>query len=360
VVESFFETSGENMNYSYNEYIKLRKENMLKIINQQISLLSSNDGLEEVLYDVLDEYQYFLNEEILTLYKKAGMNVEVYDIYTNIYEVKDKEIRRKILMLIEEFQLIFSIINLISKNYLMDVKENKTIDDILFTIDYEKRREIVKMIEDYENLYNEKIKFVDSGTVTNVFSVGSKIIKFGPMRRYLNIPYCLEIEESIQYSDHLFCYVTEKIDTNNCTIEDAYNMYFLLRDNGYVWIDVKGDNLGTKNGKIKILDDIDIFSVEDIYKKGKHSVLDFLSTNLRPALLEIDWLSRQTDNFDVDSINQYFNDETKTQLIERLKDEYVKITSRYNYDLEAENCTYISLLGKKIEEINLVDDGISR
>lgn len=336
------------MDYSYDEYIKARKENLFKIINEQLLTLNKDVESEDLLYTIFDEYQEFLSEEILTLYKSVGLDIDLYDIFSCVYKVQDAVIRRKILKLFEELHLIFSAVNRFCVDYMQAQEIHKTINDILYGIADDKKQEIQNMIEQYKKLYNEKVVFIGKGQNNNVFSVGNKIIKFGAIRRYEKIPYCLEVEQVIQYSRYHYAYVTEKIESNCCTYEDARNMYFALRNQGYVWLDVKEDNLGIKNGEIKILDDIDIFSVDDIFKMGKYSVLDFVSTNLSTALLEIEWISRQTPDFDIDSINVYFNDKNKTELIERLKDEYVIRGLKYQYDAPKENCLFLRLLKKRI------------
>lgn len=151
-------------------------------------------------------------------------------------------------------------------------------------------------------------------------------------------------------------YITDKIQTDNISMQDAENMYYTLRDKGYVWVDVKPDNIGRQAGALRILNDVDIYTVQDVYNLGKTSVLDFVSYNKNLALLELNWLRSKDNNFDINQIDKYFNNQSSSTIekICEIKDEYLRRQAKYKYNpYENDLKLYERILMQKIDDYNL-------
>lgn len=111
--------------------------------------------------------------------------------------------------------------------------------------------EIVNEIAQNENVDISNIEHIGSGTMTNVYKLGNKVIKFGKKRMTNKIPYHKRIlqpllRRSILSGDKdLYIEISEYLlPDNSITDEDAYLIYKELRDDGIIWLDAKKENLG--------------------------------------------------------------------------------------------------------------------
>ena len=209
-----------NKTYHYEDYIKLKIKNLEHQINETSKFLIEQDYLEDILFDALCEYEAKTIEEIKSLYKSINMNVSENQLEQRLYLINDINIKNKISSLFSELNILKTAISNLTEDTNFE-REHKTLEDILNNIDLNLRQKILKTIEYYENLYNDKIHYIGSGQSCTVFSIGNKVIKFGSMRRYREIPYCLNVEYSLQLNTYEYMYITDKIETNNMTTTDA-------------------------------------------------------------------------------------------------------------------------------------------
>lgn len=102
-----------------------------------------------------------------------------------------------------------------------------------------------------QNLNYSDIDFFQSGEYSEVYSIGSKVLKIGKERekfiidnnkRFLKPVLRTEITSN---GEVIGCIeITEKVDTTNITQIDAQFIYNELRDSGYIWADCRPNNLG--------------------------------------------------------------------------------------------------------------------
>ena len=110
---------------------------------------------------------------------------------------------------------------------------------------------IVNQLVENEELDMSDLEYVDRGSTSEVFRIGSKVIKFGIPRNTNKIPYHRRIlqpliRRNIKSGDsEIYVEIAEYIEQDNTiTDEDVYQIYKELRDEGIVWIDCKKANVG--------------------------------------------------------------------------------------------------------------------
>lgn len=110
---------------------------------------------------------------------------------------------------------------------------------------------IVDEIANNENVDISDIEYIATGTFTDVYKLGNKVIKFGKNRLTDKIPYHKRILQPLirrkvsSGINDLYIEISEYVQTDNSiTDDDAYLIYKELRNDGIIWIDAKRENLG--------------------------------------------------------------------------------------------------------------------
>lgn len=110
---------------------------------------------------------------------------------------------------------------------------------------------IVDEIANNENVDISNIEYITTGTFSNVYKLGNKVIKFGKNRLTDKIPYHKRIlqplirRKVLSGFNELYIEISEYIQPDNSiTDEDAYLVYKELRNDGIIWLDAKRENLG--------------------------------------------------------------------------------------------------------------------
>lgn len=110
---------------------------------------------------------------------------------------------------------------------------------------------IVDEIAKNENTDISELEYIGRGTLTSVYKLGNKVIKFGKNRLTDKIPYHRRIlqplirRKVLSGFRNLYIEISEYIQPDNSiTDEDAYLIYKELRDDGIIWLDAKRENLG--------------------------------------------------------------------------------------------------------------------
>lgn len=110
---------------------------------------------------------------------------------------------------------------------------------------------IVDEIAKNENTDISELEYIGTGSLTSVYKLGNKVIKFGKNRLTDKIPYHKRIlqplirRKVLSSFRNLYIEISEYIQPDNSiTDEDAYLIYKELRDDGIIWLDAKRENLG--------------------------------------------------------------------------------------------------------------------
>ncbi|MBQ9071568.1 MAG: hypothetical protein IJY25_00215 [Bacilli bacterium] len=243
---------------------------------------SYTSGFYVDLFKYLDNSNLDLGVIFEYIIEKDCLNVSSYALFISMYNKKYKDLLYDNLdIILKNSYKLLKIKKIVSDNPLFLNKVDEFIENnpniVIYNIimDYtgmkkeeietEKIFDFVKIIID-ELLINENKKYTDiiylgEGSSSVVYLIGDKVIKLGSERfpfknannkRFLR-PILRTNIKSLKDDKVLFCIeITEKVDTNNITKEDARLIYEEFRDIGYVWGDVNPRNLGRLIKKNKI------------------------------------------------------------------------------------------------------------
>lgn len=110
---------------------------------------------------------------------------------------------------------------------------------------------IVDEIAKNENTDISELEYIGTGSLTSVYKLGNKVIKFGKNRLTDKIPYHKRIlqplirRKVLSGFRNLYIEISEYIQPDNSiTDEEVYLIYKELRDDGIIWLDAKRENLG--------------------------------------------------------------------------------------------------------------------
>ena len=252
---------------------------MFKYIEDNNIILEDNSLLNVLLNNYkninIKEMESIINHSTRLLDLKYIL--KKYNIYTELIDLINKRITNNKEMISDEI-----LTTMISFGCIKD-------DIIRNTMFY-----IVKELSENENINYQDICILSkSGAYSTVYQIGDKVIKIGRKRgvftkinnkRFLQPLYRDEVLDKNE-SDFLFCIeITEKVDTDNITKEDVYQIYKELRDQGLIWTDCKEDNLGRllKDNKVYFrgIDKVDkvatgyLNDIDEILKKGDLVIID--------------------------------------------------------------------------------------
>lgn len=229
----------------YDYMFLLRNTDLNRIVNYLIEnnfILKTNKLFNRLLCfpqdkkPVFDNIDFFINNSIDILgLKKILSNVKGIDaIIDKINTLLDNNPER----------IIEGLVFACTKLTLEDLKEEKLLDTF---------KTLLKELIVNEGINYHDIKPLDRGAYSNVILVGNKVLKAGKRRsnfsikhnkRFLKPLYRQEIN-SIYNNDVLLCVeITEKVDTENVTHADLYDIYKELRDEGLIWYDCHLSNIG--------------------------------------------------------------------------------------------------------------------
>jgi len=213
------------------------------------------------------------NKLIIYMIKNKCKNIS-YEFVEYLFYINDKSlIKDNFEEILKKFYYLFDLKELVKEdkelvnrlnNYINQNPENliyemliKGFDLDLNIIKNEKIFDTVKTII-YELLESQNLKYSDinyigNGAYNYVFEIGSKVLKIGKKRemfvmennkRFLK-PILRTQIDSILDEKILGCIeITEKVNTDGIDEIDAYIIYEELRNNGYIWVDCKPNNIG--------------------------------------------------------------------------------------------------------------------
>ena len=172
--------------------------------------------------------------------------------------------------------------------------------------------ELIKLIDSilkYENKNYSDIRKIGYGSFSDVYQVGNKVVKFGKERKKFSIDrnklflqpiYRANIKSGIDKKQLMCIEVTEVVDTNNVNTENLYQVYKKLREEGYVWVDCRLDNIGRLLKYNKIYFDKKENEEPEYLEKGDIVILDndFIYTEEE---------FRNLDKFNHEKLNNKYN-----------------------------------------------------
>ena len=206
-----------------------------------------NYNLIEYLYDM--EFKYIVINNFEKIIQNSYNLFELRNIIR-----KDQTLLNKINNYINNNpnKFIYEMIINGFESTLEDIKEEK----IFYTIKF-----IIDEIKESEKIDYSDIEYLNNGASSFVYSIGSKVIKIGRDRekfvidnnkRFLKPILRTKIPNINNNGILGTIEVTEKVNTDNITEENAYSIYKELRDLGYIWVDCRPENIGRLIRKNKI------------------------------------------------------------------------------------------------------------
>ena len=159
------------------------------------------------------------------------------------------------------------------------IKESFNLDEIK-DYDLDKIKLIIKILDIKED---SKIINLGSGTYSNVYKIGDKVLKIGLAKLDLTI-----IKHKRIIEVYLKTNIEIKTENNNMDVgieiqkiaeivkgskDDLYKIYKELRDDGIIWQDVKESNVGLSNNNLVVID-TDFLSFESKKMSNCLNVLD--------------------------------------------------------------------------------------
>lgn len=252
----------------------------LSIINRGMYKLLSDYNFSHIDYNSIlyffsqSKYYSYFNKTLIEIFEtEANINYNNEFIICLFNDTKYLNLCIKYLdKILENVNDIFYIKNNtkneIIKNYILKYianNENKVVAGIIknaFELNDEELKEeniflCIKLIIN-ELLQHEKksindIDFIGKGATSCVYSIGDKILKLGRYRFTLQIPNNKRFLQPLlrryilrnNITDILgIIEITEKVDTKNISLDDVFEVYSSLRDDGLVWTDLNPKNVG--------------------------------------------------------------------------------------------------------------------
>ena len=263
----------------------LRNTDLNRIVNYLIEnnfILKTNKLFNRLLWFPQDKKPVFDNIDFF-----IKNSIDILGLRKILSTIKDKnDIIEKINLLLDTNpdRIIECLVFPCTKLTLEDLKEEKLLDTFRIILE--------ELIVNEEINYHD-IKPLDRGAYSNVILVGDKVLKVGKRRSNFNIkhnkrflkPLYRQEINSIYNNDVFLCVeITEKVDTENVTHDDLYDIYTELRDEGLIWVDCHLSNLGRLIQDNTIyyegIEKVDINATgyltdnEEVLKKGDIVIID--------------------------------------------------------------------------------------
>lgn len=264
---------------NFSKYMKLcDKSDINRLINRMVEL----DEIKDIVYDNAE----MINEEF-------GVTV-IFDIATQMGFIEGLRFIRKVMgnkgfytinEYLEDLQNIgkldYMIDNMEEIISICDINRNTGIEVLkkLREMDEEKFKEnypviIGKMASANEKKWDKKfldsltmiineiaqnertdlsnLKYVTSGSFSDVYRIGNKVIKFGKKRVTDKIPYHRRVLQPLLRrkldtgNGNLYIEISEYIKRDNIDLEEdeIYQIYKELRNDRIIWVDAREANLG--------------------------------------------------------------------------------------------------------------------
>lgn len=173
---------------------------------------------------------------------------------------------------------------------------------------------IVDEVAKNESVDISDLEYIEKGTLTDVYKLGNKVVKFGKDRLTDKIPYHRRILQPLirrrvlRSFKGLYVEISEYLQPDNeITDEDAYSIYKELRNDGIIWLDAKKENLG------RLEKDNIVYFNEPLYIKEES--VGYIPETIQQdeplhkgdlVIIDTDFLIREQD-FDEKLLNRHIN-----------------------------------------------------
>ena len=259
----------------YSEYY-----NMKHMINSLIE----NDELEYVLkhFKEISAYDFESKEPILKYINK------------NIKRIDKEELQNIKLSLIYQ---------MLERKYELDDK------------DISKVKDLFEDTANKENLTIFDIQKIDSGSYSNIYRLGSKVIKIGFKRAIENIVdnNRILLPDSLIKIKSNIIEITDYVDgKSNFSKDEVYSIYKELREQGIVWLDPTKDNLRRIDNETLKKQEIKSLNRDKYpFIKNRKFVNRPLKTN-DLIIIDLDHLVEEDDRPNICRVNDYLREDILT------------------------------------------------
>lgn len=261
---------------NFSKYMQLcNKNDINRLINRMIEL----DQIKDIIYNNAK----MINEKFgITVILDIAKQMDFREGFRCIHKVKgfytineyleDLQNMGELDYIIDNMEEIISICNIDNRMGIEVLKKLKEIDEERFKESYpviigkmafanEKRWDkkfldsltmIINEIAQNEKTDLSNLKYVTSGSFSNVYRIGNKVIKFGKKRVTDNIPYHRRVLQPLlrRWVDtgngNLYIEISEYIKRDDLDLEEdeIYQVYKELRNDRIIWADAREANLG--------------------------------------------------------------------------------------------------------------------
>lgn len=257
------------------EYIKFLNECNADLISVVKYLIENN-----IIVDYNLVLEYLLT---LPIGKSIVMNNLDYFIMSNRRLLKLKSILTKNDINSNIDEVINNNENYIIEEVIYD-KTGLLTDDLQKENLLDELKKIFKYIFEVENASYNNIEKIGSGNFSDVYKIGTKILKIAKEKDSISVPnnklflphiFSANIKSGIDNRQLINIEVTDIVDTKNVNSENLYQIYKQLRELGYMWGDCRLTNIGRllKDTKVTTFDS-DGNKIIETMKKGEIVILD--------------------------------------------------------------------------------------
>lgn len=270
----------ENIRKDFSKYMQFccNKNDINRLINRMMEL----DEIKDIIYNHAEIiYEKFDITVILHITKQMGFIKGLRFIrkvrgnegfYTINEYLEDLQNIGELDYMIDNMEEIISLCNIDSRMGIEVLKKLREMDEERFKESYpviirkmacaNTKKWDKKFLDSLTMIINEiaqneetdlsNLKYVNSGSFSNVYRIGNKVIKFGKTRVTDNIPYHRRVLQPLlrRWVDtgdgNLYIEISEYIKQNDIDLEEdeIYQVYKELRNDGIIWADVRKANLG--------------------------------------------------------------------------------------------------------------------
>ena len=175
-----------------------------------------------------------------------------------------------------------------------------------------KVKNLLEDISNKENLTLFDIEKIGSGSYSNIYKLGSKVIKIGYKRAIKNIVdnNRILLPDSLIKVKSNIIEITDFIDGNsNFSKEEVYSVYKELRDQGIVWLDPTKDNLKRIDSETLKKQEIKSLNRDKYpFKKNRRFINRQLKTN-DLIIIDLDHLVEEDDRPNICRVNDYLRED---------------------------------------------------
>lgn len=307
-----------------NYYIEKNFSDILYLVKQSNNyslffvFLRDSDDLRHLLISKSDEIFSYLLEDVNYKFLKNYLiclkycDIDFVEFLSNILPIVKYSFKNLISLVLEDNYLNFSNSELVSFKKFLNNFYIKNSDDVILEMvsdslvitKQNNRCDNIKFLDDcyvqfFKNIFDSLIssnnlsitdvKVLGNGVFSEVYKIGDKILKIGNIRITFDMPnsnYILQPLIRRELDDYCTVEVSEACFVDELpNIEDVYNIYVRLREDGIVWNDPRMFNIGKLLKPNVNFHGGDMFisdyaangfssSIDEIFLEGQYVIID--------------------------------------------------------------------------------------